>query len=1773
MLTKSKETIAKLRTRSDKLQEEIWRLETRTLIKKARCADSRVVEATHVFNEAVFDQSKLVILRQNLLNIQKALVDEHCYNLYQTKLTQKQIENEIDTIVRQIATRTRSADLRQLISALFYFQRISDPFPDDEFDRLVRQWLSLLVNCLYSFPMHENALFLLNHVLRCPSGVNEFLASFVQCQSPLRLLDHQQAIEQVNYCLTFLSTILSPVKLRERFVRPSKIRYVTDATSSQLEKESSDDDLWHLLDGENEKGEDIALNSSDLTEIDIIQLLKQIPFEDVLQFLTSGLPEISNGEDDDCEEEEEEEEGFRFGEYSEIAMLKLLAISTQIIQILRQGLLSFNCMKFKSLSDHITILIKKTILSVCGFWQQCKAKLHSQDQALILRIQVEYDHFILRSVVTILSSQKYGVWKFISVIPFEGITESMMWHILWVFYNGRDEIDELGGLCPYFSDAYWKAKFNEPGTKALFREKLPNLSQSELECLLRSLGNMIKSRKVKEIDFIRTIVEEMFEISCYKPLCSSSLVYRYIQITSELAYLHPFIISIILNGIDSKNEVNEHCIELVIKLPVHLWFPSTETILTLRKWICSNDLTHQLNQLSRIVLSRLNYGSVGGRLNLDVQKHRTIATVVYEALAKHLSVHETLEFSCSFADCTAAFLIKIAKTHSLKMFMEWSWRILLFLKLSPADQPVEPSADFYPLPNLHSDCELLEVSKGFENRNLYSIYICLSMTDIGQNQSLLDFNLEMISHLLLNRIYVPALQLLSWFIPFHLKNSEMILSNVKLQTVLNQMISLEDDTIGHRLLGIIRLQFNRHLDQQEQLLNFWTFLLCEQASIILRQASNAWFIGQLKGLRQIVSLLNNIAIFTFRNEKLFNQLVELLSVKSSEMQSLKLPASGMLGNLLTIAAAPKKCDWITPMHYLYERCSDQTWFAYLLIKSDYLKIEKLWDEIQIELSLHSEYKIDKVTKTVCANYNVTMLPFPLLPVNAWMQLVLETPDEHPLMPLIWYNFFSYFFASPGPGGSLGLRCVIPELLKKGKAKLATMIDHYHRLWSSHISNPMHSDGKENDYIESLLKLYRAYALWIDDTHLHDAYVDVEHLEARYMSEHFKQVLIGNEAPFRAYLDYRLMDQQLQTADKSWQEVIALHQAPFAVQEDDHVAHNSSFLSKFKRLELSCEPVLSAVNNVTSNSSNSSGAKNNGDEDLIESVDFVADLVMPILKNYIRCIIEETDTFDKKLEQLTQLNCQLLADFELLYKNVPNKVTKKVPCDKDGYDPDGCTGPANIQFEFQENVKICNNFKLIEQNRMNYNYIMNEILDIPSSKLISYSIYLERHVPCLPDRLDQSQQLLQYFLSFIDESNVLSFPPASNIFNLLIESLSADDQQNDRNNIFLLHTALTYPKMIEHLTTRLSPSTCSAAYFIQMYQMIQEHLYQTPPHVLFVLLSKFDMNARLRICSESDCLVFLNTLSNAFHGLGQKPDEDKLILIGLYRKHLQYFVIHRFPDYLISVMEMMLKGMSSSTIYPPLWNDLLLSFGLYLPAKAISTKEIIIEFKKYSLNQPLFTSSEIYDIMRLFHQHFQAQLTTRPNQDLLDFYKEYIRSFFPILCALSFIWINTNSADKSNFDNIWNSCVNVWDLWLFPTSSISLLDVPDFEYVWSLFTSVVEHFVEQFGSLSGRILAYMLSSVADHFSRITVHHAQILAVIEEQLYSLPWQLFSPDCNALHCMVAICQSDKYSFNKLISKMLYTVRWNNWDCSVLAEELSSSMELLARILIRVPVDPLVS
>src|SRR5699024_2031412 len=141
---------------------------------------------------------------------------------------------------------------------------------------------------------------------------------------------------------------------------------------------------------------------------------------------------------------------------------------------------------------------------------------------------------------------------------------------------------------------------------------------------------------------------------------------------------------------------------------------------------------------------------------------------------------------------------------------------------------------------------------------------------------------------------------------------------------------------------------------------------------------------------------------------------------------------------------------------------------------------------------------------VCHLFDKPPIPYSLLPINSLIVWLLNcsppaldspptTPQPHPMLPLLWKNFFQLYFAHSGAGStSVGLKFLNASLPDRLQLRLSLLFDHHNRRWLT-LNNAKVSGtyaaalgARQSDHISSLLfedrlvKLYRAYRLWLQD---------------------------------------------------------------------------------------------------------------------------------------------------------------------------------------------------------------------------------------------------------------------------------------------------------------------------------------------------------------------------------------------------------------------------------------------------------------------------------------------------------------------------------------------------------------------------------------------------------------------------------------------------------------------------------------------------------------------
>ncbi|CAG2184258.1 unnamed protein product, partial [Oppiella nova] len=89
----------------------------------------------------------------------------------------------------------------------------------------------------------------------------------------------------------------------------------------------------------------------------------------------------------------------------------------------------------------------------------------------------------------------------------------------------------------------------------------------------------------------------------------------------------------------------------------------------------------------------------------------------------------------------------------------------------------------------------------------------------------------------------------------------------------------------------------------------------------------------------------------------------------------------------------------------------------------------------------------------------------------------------------------------------------------------------------------------------------------------------------------------------------------------------------------------------------------------------------------------------------------------------------------LYPNIKKEIKLKISCEKDSYDPNGCTGPALFNIEFIEATLNQHSLKSIERNRIDFENTISQLIETPSNKVVLASLFIEKAIPILIESYD------------------------------------------------------------------------------------------------------------------------------------------------------------------------------------------------------------------------------------------------------------------------------------------------------------------------------------------------------------------------------------------------------------------------------------------------------
>ncbi|XP_059845461.1 ectopic P granules protein 5 homolog isoform X1 [Hypanus sabinus] len=1545
------------------IEKRLWTFKEEQLTIQGVCADQAKVTTYYRFqtvemNKLVLGELKRVMdvmadhLHQTMALhaytsvVSRLQVESYIYRLLNSSpafkavaVVQKQVDQEIDCSYSDLQL------LKESISVLFSFtRRVTE---DGQFHSDILLWLQRLVAVLHRVGSSADHLFLLNHILRCPAGVNKWAGPFVKIEvlnNPAGVFLFMQA----------LALLLSPIKYRSEF-----LVHMKPSDQKQLSPVSTERDVqnWTLVDEAGEEDEDPDTSWQLLSEDDLITLLLQFPFDELFKQMF-GIT-------------------IKAGEYSPEKstchqMMKIIGFASSLIDLLALGLETFNRARYRQFVKRIGQMIRRTICYVSNHWAQFAAfhKKHGikMNQFYSLeKLQVEFDELFLRAVLYVLKAKRLGIWLFMSEMPFETLSNKMIWKLFYILHCA--ECDDIDGLCAGLHSDECKIKLKDPEHKQMFEQCLSNITSSDGICLLTTFAHMTQSKRENvDQEFVKIVALEIYEVAYVSPSTRESFSKVGRELLATISTAHPHIISILLDRVrGSIDKVGMVSLYLFKELPLHLWKITSVEMDVIHDWLLKYNLTAVENKLACIILEGLNWGvdEQQSKLALDPSLHTEVALMVLEAYQKYLTDKPYSGF-ISESIKQVSYLASVVRLNQTPeaLFNHWAWELVVRLKLhsshSYSDQGWTPISNPSTAPEMNELPALHPLFKAVKAGIPIGCYLALSITSIGHSaDKFCSEGIALLEILVQSKCLKAVIHVLDKILPifypcqyYLLKNEQFLLTlQLFLQTdsVVPQGVTQQmTQKVAQHLTGItygeniklLNSMIQTHIVESSKpgrvgagvILEFWIHVLTNQ---------HLWHRD-----KTVLFLMDNLCktAFLHRQEDCLQKSLYQLHKNALGYHSDR----GLLTSFMNWMLAGN----ITPSFIEGNATATEVWFSWIIFNMEAIFEEdsQLRRYMELELISNSSVTPDQALKKAQSHLKLPVVPSTQrLMIYRWAQQALVTPPDHPLLPLIWQKFFFLYLRRPGPefglpvSGCIGKRYFHSSshsiLLKEMRKRLIEIADFHHeaskavRIWKKGQRTEGTSPPDENiaprqpesmtspELHKELLRLFHIFTYWLEDSNLQKNDLYLPTLPVQYDAHKLAKVMQNQQDLWIEYVDSERVKHELQETVDLW---IQLHSAPSATYGTSSFKHFDPLSAKgriFNYLKthsslVSAVPLQrmkAPVPDVVSN--NLSDKK----------------VAIEHVQQYLNTLQQQAKIAAQWESQQTALNSEVLEALPKLYSNREEQVTMKLECRGSSSDR-ACQGATNMSVKCKKLYKDNAVNQQLEALVRDISQLQTYVAQPPPQNIAEAAVYVENFITALVNAFKlhhtESYQkvgiaLFYEIVSFVcDETQ--RHPPTRQFFTSCIEILG---------QVFLgcakaesktiLEKVLGNRRLCNLLSPYFTPNI-SPDEFVNLYSKVVKFLHTDNGDVIFMLLTKFDillwLNSTKPAISERTQLLELIHLGLTMCGL--QPEEEIQMAFNVLCKHWMYILHYQFPDHYSDFLRLLMQSSSEQKLNPDCWKNTL-----------------------------------------------------------------------------------------------------------------------------------------------------------------------------------------------------------------------------------------------------------
>jgi hypothetical protein len=1361
----------------------MWTTDTATVTGRGECLDGSTVTATHSYQKATFHRSVVQSIIRILGLVHKLIYENHSLYGYMAEDLRLQIELYIQTAINNcmtVATLDKNApvilsmeeeprhltpylnEIRLSISVLFAFQR--KIIRESQFVKESREWLNRLVAVLLRLATYQDHLFIVNHLLRCPAGVGSWAVSFIQTPLKEAIPEAPFSSFEINHILSILSMILSPVAERERFLE-----------DMSQNKETSGDSMWIVVDSEGEEDDETGTS---LRENDLVAFLTQLPFENLFRSVLL----IEKKDFENC---------YDFSKVSQHHILRFLAFGTVLLKIINKGLHTYAQSRYNQFSKRLSRLIRHVVQYATDIWEQFRKNPNVEDAAMMERLQVEYDAFFLRAIFYLYTSQRFGAWQFLAVIPYHLITIKTTWKIFYFLHDSDASTREI--LNPEEEDDYenklWIKEF-----RIQFEEKLASLADDELYYLLNTFANMALARESENMDFIKSATKDLLQVGFIsritQEICSKSARTLLTHITSK----HPHLLSMILHDIRENMEaVGSLVLYLYEELPLTVWNISDDDLSTVSLLLSKNVATNE-SKLARMILSRLNWNI----LPYDV--HCDVALLVLKA------------------------------TEQEPNYLQWAWQMILRLKLHINDKA------FGDIKRVLDPDSYDMIMKGVQQQQPLASFVAVLMTSWGHLIPLIcSKGLSQLLFLQTHQKHEAVLFALYLIIPLFINSQEYIINNELFQEIISNLMNADRGYISmaKSLMSVqntVLQQFGNMIETQ--IVNFASYELSSPRCLVRLWFNTLVSIPNWSRDAGVMYLLDVIIRAAFFHQDALEAataiLKDLLQSNASQEQG------STIGSIFKWVSSSS-----TGPSLISGSLSKNTWLAYLVIEIEFEDREKrtgLWRELLLQLdSQKGKVSVDGAIKKAASTLKVSGFTSGYLSIYRWAQQAMDTPIDHPLLPLLWQKFFVLYLARLPLINTYEKGCVGDKFfdglvnfsfLKRIKRKLQETLDDYE------IRTKNEEESCRKHFLETCLNLFKAFNAWLEEPRLQKGNLHLPSLPSIYQPNLLAFIIQGSNTPWYEYVDYERIKSEQSECVRVWEA------SNFRLRNKS----NRPLLDPGKSME-SADPIERILRRLTvyETPKNPPVVKNHAPS--IPTIDFSSkESLFTSLEQCFKTLKQFAHTHTLKVSEHKALDCSYQELVPQLYRSVLNKVSKKIPC-RGRNETVNCSGAAVIILEMQEariNERIEHQ---IQTNRNAYESLLVKSLRAPASALCIASVtiqqaikILQMQVRCNPACVEIGSDLFYHILSLINDETG-AYLPTKTLFASCLEKLGQSHICGVETEMpRLLEMILKKPSLGEYLAPHFSPNDIGTISLLHMYSTICQEIGNNYD-VAFALLSK------------------------------------------------------------------------------------------------------------------------------------------------------------------------------------------------------------------------------------------------------------------------------------------------------------------------------------------------